>query len=213
MRSIVASICLLFGVAIALPVIADAGSGSGSAVVAATAPGSAAAIGSAISPAAPGSGAAIGSAISPAAPGSGSAVGSAAGSGSAAAPAPAVVPSIDENPAGFVQAAYRAATGKKWLLLAGLVLLALVWVARHGAIKVSQWFATTTGGVVLAFGISVAGTVGLAFAAGANVTPDLIVSALSTAATAAGLWQWLTKRFPAAGAAVDAVKAAQKPAA
>ena len=98
MRSIVASICLLFGVAIALPVIADAGSGSGSAVVAATAPGS---------------GAAIGSAISPAAPGSGSAVGSAAGSGSAAAPAPAVAPSIDENPAGFVQAAYRAATGTK----------------------------------------------------------------------------------------------------
>jgi len=133
-----------------------------------------------------------------------------AGSAAEAPAQAAAAPSIESNPGGFLHDAYGAATSKRWALLAGFVLLALVWLARHGAIKLVPWFATTTGGVFLAFGISACGTLGLALGSGAKVTPDLFVSAATTAATAAGMWQWISKRFPSTSKRIDAAKKAAK---
>ena len=202
MRPTLIVVALLF----ALPsasAIADAGSAAGSATPAP-------------SPQPAGSGSAGSAAPAPAV-GAGS--GSAAPAGSEPTPgwatddaptAPAAAPSIESNPGGFLHDAYGAATSKRWALLAGFALLALVWLARHGAIKLVPWFATTTGGVFLAFGISACGTLGLALGSGAKVTPDLFVSAATTAATAAGMWQWISKRFPSTSKRIDAAKKAAK---
>jgi len=164
-----------------------------------------------------GSGSAAGSAAEPTpaaaavdepdAAGSGSAAGSAAEPAPAAAAAP---PAAAPDAGGLLKDAYRAATTKQWALLAGFILMGLVWIARIGAIKVIPWFSTTSGGVALAFGISACGTLGLALSSGAAVTVDLFVSAATTAATAAGLWQWVSKRFPGASAKIDAAKEAKR---
>jgi len=172
-------------------------------------------------------GSAAGSAASAPAAAPDAAPAPAAGSGSAApapaaapdagsaaeAPAPAVpaaTPSIEQNPGGFLKDAYGAATSKRWALLAGFILLGLVWICRHGLIKWIPWFATTTGGVVMAFAISAGGTLGLALSSGAKVTADLFLAAASTAATSAGLWQWISKRFPSTSTRIDAAKKAAK---
>ena len=181
-KIIVLVLALILGAPLALA-HADADGSAGSAAVAASSSGSA------------------GSGSSSA--GSGSAVSSGSGSGSAATPAepaaqaaPAAVPSIDENPVGFFGAAYRAATSKQWLLLTGCVLMALVWVLRLGLVQKWKWFGTTAGGITLAFAISAGSSIGAAATSGMPINASLLLSALTTAATAAGLWQWVSKQFP-----------------
>lgn len=134
--------------------------------------------------------------------GSGSAEPALAGSGSGsavdvAALTPTEVPDLSQDPGGFFGAAYQAATSKQWLLLTGFVLMTMVWIARYLLAKQWKWFATTIGGIVAAFAISAGGTIGAAILASRPITAALLLSAATTAATAAGLWQWVSKQFPA----------------
>lgn len=117
------------------------------------------------------------------------------GSGSAVtAPAPATtatVPDPATDTEGFLKALLDAATTGKWKVLAGLVLVALVYVTRRWVLGRVAWFQTKLGGFVLAGGMSLAGTIGLALAAGGPMTIAVLLNALGTAATAAGVWQWM----------------------
>lgn len=116
------------------------------------------------------------------------------------------VPSPDADASGWLKALYAAATGGEWKVLAGLVLLGVMFAARTWGAKVVPWFATKTGGLVLAFVISLAGTMGLALAAGAAVSLATVVSALGTAAAAAGVWEWVKTYLPSVQASNDKTK-------
>lgn len=117
--------------------------------------------------------------------GVGSAV-TAIGSGSAA---PSIDPAAD--PEGFLRMLLDAATTGKWKVLAGLVLVALVYVTRRWVLGRVDWFQTRTGGIVLAIGLATAGTLGLSLAGGGGFSVAILLNAVSTAVAAAGLWQWL----------------------
>lgn len=123
-----------------------------------------------------------------------------AGSASApAAPVAAPTPAADASPApdpesdtgGFLKAIYDAATSGKWKVLAGLVLVGLVFLTRKWIAPRVKWFSTKLGGATLALLLSLGATFGLALASGAALSIGMALSALSTAVTAAGLWQWL----------------------
>lgn len=104
----------------------------------------------------------------------------------------------------WLQAIYTALTSKNWGLVAGLGLIALVYPLRMFGPNVVK---TKWGGLILAFVTSLAGTFGAAFAAGAKPNAVMIITALTTAATAAGLWEWLKTHFPGVQtAAVAATK-------
>lgn len=114
------------------------------------------------------------------------------GTGSSGAPPLAVPPDIDSDAAGFVEYAYSAATSGHWKVFFGAVLLSLTWLIRRSPIGTwAPWFKTRLGGFVLAFGLALGGTYGLAFATGAAITPLLALDAFVTTGLAAGLWQWL----------------------
>lgn len=106
-------------------------------------------------------------------------------------PSAPTVPDPETDAAGFFKALLDAATTGKWKVLAGLVLVGLVYATRRWVFGKVSWFQTKLGGVVLALGLSLAGTFGLALASGSAVTMAVLLNALSTAVAAAGLWQWL----------------------
>jgi len=118
-------------------------------------------------------------------------------------------PPPDQDAPAWLQALYAALTSKNWGLVVGLALIAVVYpLRRFGPL----YFKSQTGGLILAFAISLAGTFGAALAVGAK--PDLVfvVTALTTAATAAGVWEWLKAHLPGAQAAADkATKPVQPP--
>jgi len=108
----------------------------------------------------------------------------------AAADAP---PAPDVDAAGWLKALYAAVTGKQWGIVVGVVLIGVVYPLRRFGPEVLK---TPFGGLVLAFLMSLAGTLGIALAAGAGVSLGLVVTALTTAATAAGVWEWLKAHIP-----------------
>ena len=120
----------------------------------------------------------------------------------------AAIPSPDANADAWLKAVYTAATAGDWKIVGGLGLLGLVFVLRAYGARFVPWLATKSGGLALGLAVSLAGTLGLALAAGASINLTTFASALVTAATAAGLWGWLTDRIPAVGATASSAATA-----
>jgi hypothetical protein len=115
-------------------------------------------------------------------------------------------PSPDTDAAGWIKLLYGAVTSKAWGVVVGLVLIGLVYPLRRFGPNVLK---TPFGGLVLAFSISLAATLGAALAVGVAPSLSLAASALATAATAAGVWEWLKAHIPGVQAA--AVKSGSEP--
>lgn len=100
----------------------------------------------------------------------------------------------------WIQAIYTAVVSKNWGLVVGLALIATVYPLRlygPGVLK------TKLGGLLLAFAVSLCGTFGAALLAGAQVNVAMVITALTTAATAAGLWEWIKTHLPGGKAVAD----------
>lgn len=110
------------------------------------------------------------------------------------------VPDPAADAVGWVKALYEAVTSKSWGIVSGLALVGLVYPLRRFGPSI---FKTAFGGMVLAFAVSLAGTMGIALAAGAKISLALVASSLATAATAAGVWEWLKAHLPGVQAAAD----------
>lgn len=115
----------------------------------------------------------------------------------AAAAAP---PPPDVDAAAWAQALYGAITQKHWGIVAGIVLIGIVYPIRRFGPDVLK---TPLGGLVLAFAVSFAGTLGITLAAGVAFSWALAVGAITTAATAAGVWEWIKAHIPGAQAVAD----------
>lgn len=115
-------------------------------------------------------------------------------------PAPVVYDEANPDTGLIMREAYNAATTGKWKILTGLVLMLLVYATRRWLLGRVAWFKTTIGGIVIAFGLSFAWAISSALATGAALTLALMLHAATNAATAAGLWQWVQKLLPNAGA-------------
>lgn len=122
------------------------------------------------------------------------------------------VPPPDIDASAWAKAVYAAVTSKEWSVVIGLALVGLTYVARRWALGWISWFKTPFGGLVLAFGISLAGTLGVALAAGARPSLSLVATALSGAAAAAGLWEWLKAHIPGMQKAADKASTPPDPA-
>ncbi len=101
-----------------------------------------------------------------------------------------------QDTGGWVRALYEAATAGQWKVFAGLVMMALVWGIRLVATRVSRWFTSFRGGLVLSGVTALVTTVGVAFAAGVSLSVPLLASAAGTWAAAAGLWHLAKARWP-----------------
>lgn len=113
----------------------------------------------------------------------------------------ASVPSPDTDTAEWLKALYTAFTSGDYKIGAGLVLVGIVagfmkWTPLKPKSKLGK--------IALAFGVSLLGTLGLAFAADAPIALGTFITAISTAATAAGVWgwikDWMASKKPAAPA-------------
>jgi len=112
-------------------------------------------------------------------------------------------PTPDTDAAAWVKALYDAFTSKEWGVVAGFVLVGLVYVARRWLLGWVSWFKTPFGGLVLGFLVALASTMGIALAAGTRPTLGLVFTSLSSAAAAAGVWTWLKAHIPGVQAAAD----------
>lgn len=115
------------------------------------------------------------------------------------------IPSPDVDAAAWAKLLYTAVTSHSWGVVTGLVLIAVVYPLRRFG---PDLFKSKFGGLFLAFFVSLCATLGAAFAAGAKVDVGLIVGALTTAATAAGLWEWLKAHVPGVDSAAAAASVA-----
>lgn len=120
---------------------------------------------------------------------------------------PSVVPLPSDDAGGFINALASAATSGKWKVFAGLFLVGLVYLLRLFAVRINTWFATRVGGLVLNFTVSLGGTVGLVLASDMAVSLTVLLSALGSAAAAAGLWQMIAAWLPKVDAPVQVAKA------
>lgn len=109
-------------------------------------------------------------------------------------------PAPDVDAAAWAKALYEAITQKHWGIVAGVVLIGIVYPIRRFGPDVLK---TPFGGLVLAFVVSLAGTLGISLAAGVAFSWSLAVGALTTAATAAGVWEWIKAHIPGAQAVAD----------
>lgn len=105
--------------------------------------------------------------------------------------AAAAPPDPETDAGGFLRLLYEAATSKQWSIVAGYVLVGLAFVVRKYALGRFSWTQTRWGGFGIAVALSLAGTLGLALGTGAPIDVSLVLSALSTAMTAAGGWTWI----------------------
>lgn len=120
-------------------------------------------------------------------------------------------PPPDFDASAVVKALYSAAMEGEWKIVGGLALTALVFALRTWGSKLVPWFASKTGGLVLSFAVSIGGTFGIALSAGAAINWQTLLAALGTAATAAGLWEWLKSYIPKVDAKNEETKAAALP--
>src|SRR5678815_943764 len=116
-------------------------------------------------------------------------------------------PPPDQDAAGWLQALYTAVTQKQWGIVAGVALIGLVYPLRLWGPNVVK---TKLGGLILAFVVSLAGTLGITLAAGAAVSIQVVIGAITTSATAAGLWEWIKTHLPG-GAKAAAAAVAKNP--
>ena len=105
--------------------------------------------------------------------------------------AAAAPPDPEADAGGFLRLLYEEATSKQWSIVAGYVLVGLAFVVRKYALGRFSWTQTRWGGFGIAVALSLAGTLGLALGTGAPIDLSLVLSALSTAMTAAGGWTWI----------------------
>lgn len=110
------------------------------------------------------------------------------------------VPPPDVDAAGWVKALYDAITQKHWGIVAGVALIGIVYPIRRWGPDV---FKTPLGGVAIAFVVSLLGSLGITLAAGVAFSWSIAVGAVTTAATAAGVWEWIKQHIPGAQAAAD----------
>jgi hypothetical protein len=120
--------------------------------------------------------------------------------------AAAAPPPPDQDAAEWLKALYAAFTSKAWGTVAGVVLIGLVYPLRRFGPAILK---TPFGGLALAFVVSLAATLGAALAVGVSFSLALVASSLATAATAAGIWEWLKAHIP--GVQEAAIKAGSTP--
>lgn len=113
-------------------------------------------------------------------------------------------PSTDLS--GWASLLYTAFTSKAWSVVAGLVLVGLVYPIRRFGPEI---FKSKFGGLVIAFVLSLCGTLGGALAVHVAFSWGLLASSLATAATAAGVWEWIKDHIP--GMSTAAAKASTTP--
>jgi len=110
------------------------------------------------------------------------------------------VPPPDVDAAAWAKALYAAITQKHWGIVVGVALIGIVYPVRRWGPDVLK---TPFGGLVLAFVISLAGSLGITLAAGVPFSWSIAAGALTTAATAAGVWEWIKQHIAGAQAAAD----------
>lgn len=96
---------------------------------------------------------------------------------------------VGPNPEQFEEFARHlldAVTSRNYALLAALVVVVLVYLLRKFGGRFIPFFNTDRGGAVLVLGVSLAGAVANALAAGAPFSLALLLTALQVALTAAG---------------------------
>ncbi|RJS14607.1 hypothetical protein DRW03_34580 [Corallococcus sp. H22C18031201] len=106
----------------------------------------------------------------------------------------------------FARMLFDAVTGRNYALAAALVVVVLVYLLRKFGGMFVPWFSTDRGGAVLVLGVSLAGAVANALAAGAPFSLGLMLTALKVALTAAGGFT-LVKRLVFGGAAIERAEA------
>ena len=93
-----------------------------------------------------------------------------------------------DDPIGSGGQLIQALKDGKWLVAFGFALLFLVFILRWGLAAMQiEWAETKPGGFMLAFGTSLALTLGIAFSSGAGFSVGLAVAAAGAAWAAAGL--------------------------
>jgi hypothetical protein len=95
-------------------------------------------------------------------------------------------PDIDKDAAGFASSMLSAVKSGQWRLLAGLLLIALVWAARKWGAGVMPWLKTDRGGAFLVLLLAELGGLATTLAGDAPFTWGTLVNSLSMAFTAAG---------------------------
>jgi hypothetical protein len=113
------------------------------------------------------------------------------------------VPTPDTDAPGWLKALYTALTTKAWTPVVGLVMIGLVYGIRRVVVPAWAWLGTAFGGLVLSFTLSLLSTLGAAFAVGTGFSWSLVLMALSTAAAAAGIWEWLKAHIPGVQSAAN----------
>ncbi|MFY2558786.1 hypothetical protein ACN469_14255 [Corallococcus terminator] len=86
----------------------------------------------------------------------------------------------------FAQLLFDAVTSQNYALVASLVVVLLVFLLRKFGGTFIPFFNTDRGGAVLVLGVSLAGAVANALAAGAPFSLSLMLTAVKVALTAAG---------------------------
>jgi len=114
------------------------------------------------------------------------------------------IPDPASDAAAWLRALYTAMTTKEWSVAFGLALVGVVYVMRRWVVGRVSWFRKPLGGLVLGFVTALAATIGVALAAGAHISISLALTSLSSAATAAGVWEWLKAHIPGVDAAAVA---------
>lgn len=111
------------------------------------------------------------------------------------APAPtAGVPDPGEDPAAFVQRALEAVEGGRWIPVAGLAVILIVWFVRRYVGNWVPWFRTDRGGTILALGTSfLSGVAHSAVARGGWPGWDAVIAAVGVATSAIGGYQGLKR--------------------
>ncbi|NVJ26873.1 hypothetical protein HUW62_37210 [Myxococcus sp. AM011] len=105
----------------------------------------------------------------------------------------------------FAQMFLDAVTGQNYALVASLVVVLLVYLLRRFGGSFIPFFNTDRGGALLVLGVSLAGAVANALAAGAPFSLSLMLTAVKVALTAAGGFT-LIKRLLFGDAAIESAE-------
>jgi hypothetical protein len=108
----------------------------------------------------------------------------------------------------FASSVLAAVTSGNWALLAALVLVGVVFLARRFGAKRVPFLATARGGALLALLGGVAGAIATALASGGPVSVALVLSGLQVGFLAAGGWTVL-KKLLFGDVAADAIAGAE----
>jgi hypothetical protein len=116
-------------------------------------------------------------------------------------------PPPEPGTADWLAAIYSAVVNGEWKIVAGLGLSMLAFALRTWGTKLIPWFGTKLGGTTLLFAASLAATFSVTLSVGAKITLATVLTAISTAAAAAGIWEWVKSLLPGVAASNEATKA------